>query len=92
MIYIELINEFWRKNDMYKFSPEEVSLYFFLFNHAVSKSKCLTFKLSSAYLECKLYPQLRDLHKARSILMKVGLIDYIKDTTRSLEEYKLIEP
>ena len=90
MKYLDLINDFWRLNEEFCFTPSESKLYFALLNISNRLRWKQTFNQSNArlVLECGITEP--TLIKARNVLKQRGLIDFKAEKgRRNNTEYTL---
>lgn len=91
MNYIELLNNFWRLNKEYSFTPNEKALYFTLLNKCNELHWKNPFNQSSEYLAVDSGMSISAIQKARNILKQLNLIDFKPGNgRRSNTVYKII--
>jgi hypothetical protein len=82
MTYIELINNFWRLNKEYSFTPNEKVVYFALLNKANELAWKNPFNQSNAYLALDSGISEPAMIKARNTLRQKGLINFKSEVGR----------
>ena len=92
MSYIELMNEFWRKDELKSFSPKETKLYFLLLHYAFTEAKSDTFELPTRYFECHLLITRKCFCELRNSLKESGLISFEDGSRQSPAHYTIIYP
>lgn len=91
MSYIDLINQFWRLNEEYCFTPNETKLYFALLNMSNRFSWKQSFNQSNEYLAAQCGITVPTLVRARNILQQKGLIKFKSgDGRRNNTEYQIM--
>ena len=91
MTYIDLINQFWRKNREHSLSASELHLYFKLLDTCNGIGWKNPFTHANNFICGELNISVRQLSRIRSRLKKVGLIDYkLGVHKKSMTEYNIL--
>ena len=77
MTYIELMNKFWKQDEIDPMSPLDTKFYMFLINECNKRRWINPFELQSRIIELKLMITRKTIGEVRNRLKQRGLIDFV---------------
>ena len=92
MTYIDLINEFWKKNQVSPLSSTEIAFYFYLLKECNSAEWKNPFRLPTRKICFELNFRKDTITSVRNSLKQKGFIDFVKGDRRSSDpEYSILD-